>query len=66
MRWGTGWLSVLKRVRPVSHSFRSGITGSARNASVMVGSVIPDLKLCDTGLTRFNADSHPVPQRIEG
>jgi adenine deaminase len=28
--------------------------------------VIPDLKLCDTGLTRFNADSHPVPQRIEG
>ncbi|WP_200343265.1 adenine deaminase [Rhodovibrio sodomensis] len=28
--------------------------------------VIPDLKLCDTGLTRFNADSHPVPQRIAG
>jgi adenine deaminase len=28
--------------------------------------VIPDLKLCDTGLTRFNAHSHPVPQRIEG
>jgi adenine deaminase len=28
--------------------------------------VIPDLKLSDTGLTRFNADSHPVPQRIEG
>ena len=28
--------------------------------------VIPDLKLCDTGLTRFNADSHPVPQRIDG
>ena len=27
--------------------------------------VIPDLKLCDTGLTRFNADSHPVPQRID-
>jgi adenine deaminase len=27
--------------------------------------VIPDLKLCDTGLTRFNAASHPVPQRIE-
>jgi adenine deaminase len=28
--------------------------------------VIPDLKLCDTGLTRFNTDSHPVPERIDG
>jgi adenine deaminase len=28
--------------------------------------VIPDLKLSDTGLTRFNATTHPVPTRIEG
>ena len=62
------WIDADRQEALIDAVARMGlsVTDPTMTLAFLALPVIPDLKLCDTGLTRFNADSHPVPQRIEG